>query len=69
MTTYTVTCGSCGATNRIPADKQGRTGRCGTCRATLLPMYYQPQSLGDRTFDGFIQGYGGTVLAEFWSPT
>jgi thioredoxin 2 len=69
MQTFTVSCSSCGTANRIPADKQGRAGRCGTCHAPLLPLYYQPQALYDRTFDAFIKGYGGPVLAEFWSPT
>lgn len=69
MTTYKVTCGSCGTINRIPADKQGRVGRCGTCRNALLPMYHEPQQLNERTFDNFIKGYDGPILAEFWSPT
>lgn len=68
MASYTVTCGSCGTANRIPADKQGKSGRCGTCHATLLPMYYQPRSLDEKSFDGFIKGYPGPILAEFWAP-
>jgi thioredoxin 2 len=31
-------------------------------------MYYQPQQLDDRTFDGFMGTYHGPVLAEFWAP-
>ena len=69
MSSYIVTCSSCGTANRIPADKQGRAGRCGSCHATLPPLYYQPQALGERTFDVFIQSYHGPVLAEFWAPT
>lgn len=69
MPFYNVTCSSCGTTNRIPADKQGRAGRCGTCHSTLLPMYYQPQPLNERTFDDFIKGYRGPILAEFWAAT
>jgi len=68
MSFYTVTCSSCGTANRIPADKQGKSGRCGTCHAPLLPMYYQPRSLDEKSFDGFIRGYNGPVLAEFWAP-
>ena len=69
MLSYNVTCSSCGTTNRIPADKQGKTGRCGTCHDLLMPMYYQPQLLGEQAFDDFIKGYGGPVLAEFWAPS
>jgi len=68
MPSYNVTCSACGTTNRIPADKQGRSGRCGTCHAALLPMYFQPQVLNDRTFDSFVNSYHGPVLAEFWAP-
>jgi thioredoxin 2 len=68
MSSYNVTCSSCGTINRIPADKQGKAGRCGNCRTTLLPMYHQPQMLNERTFEDFIQGYRGPVLAEFWAP-
>jgi len=68
MSSYTVTCGSCGTANRIPADKQGKTGRCGTCHAPLTPMYYQPRPLDEKSFDDFIRGYDGPVLAEFWAP-
>ncbi len=68
MPFFTVNCSSCGSTNRIPADKQGKAGRCGACHAPLLPMYYQPISLDGKNFDGFIRGYTGPILAEFWAP-
>ncbi len=68
MPFYTVTCSACGTANRIPADKQGKAGRCGTCHAPLVPMYYQPRMLDEHTFDDFIKGYPGPVLAEFWAP-
>lgn len=68
MSGYVVTCGSCGTANRIPADKEGKAGRCGNCHRELLPMYYQPQQLTEQTFDPFVKGYGGPVLVEFWAP-
>ncbi len=68
MSSYTITCSSCGTVNRIPADKQGKTGRCGTCHNPLLALYFQPQSLNERSFDDFVKGYHGPVLAEFWAP-
>ena len=68
MSFYNVTCRSCGTTNRILADKQGKSGRCGSCHNALLPLYFQPQQLNERTFDEFIKGYSGPVLAEFWAP-
>lgn len=68
MSAYVVTCNSCGTANRIPAEKEGKRGRCGNCHKELPPMYYQPQQLTESTFDTFIRGYNGPVLAEFWAP-
>lgn len=68
MSTYIVTCSSCGASNRVPAEKEGISGQCGSCRARLTPLYVRPQQLTDKTFDSFVAGYGGPVIAEFWAP-
>lgn len=67
--TVIVTCPSCGVDNRIPADKEGKRGRCGNCQAQLPPMYRTPQQLGSASFDRFLSDYPGPVLAEFWAPT
>lgn len=64
-----VACPSCGVENRIPADKEGKHGRCGSCRAQLPAMYRTPQQLNTNTFDAFLANYPGPVLAEFWGPT
>lgn len=66
---YVMYCPSCGTGNRIPADKEGLRGRCGSCKATLPPLYCHPQWMTDLTFDSFIISYPGPVLAEFWAPT
>jgi thioredoxin 2 len=68
MSNYTISCKACGTANRIPADKEGKAGRCGRCHAALAPLYYRPQSLTQGTFDLFLQGYPGPILAEFWAP-
>jgi thioredoxin 2 len=65
---FLINCGSCGKANRIPAGKEGLSGRCGHCHARLLPLYYQPQPLTEKGFDDFIRAYPGLVLAEFWAP-
>lgn len=68
MSSYLVTCGACGTANRIPAEKEGVAGRCGNCRAALPPLYVHPRPLTEKTFDAFVRGYPGPVLAEFWAP-
>ena len=68
MKSHTSTCPSCSAANRIPADKEGKSGRCGKCHSRLPPLYSRPQTLTERTFDPFVAGYPGPLLAEFWAP-
>lgn len=68
MDSYQVTCRSCGASNRIPADKEGVAGKCGSCKADLPPLYSQPQAVNAETFDRFVASYPGPVLVEFWAP-
>jgi len=68
MNGYIVTCPACGSSNRVPADKEGLRGRCGTCKTELPPLYLHPRQLSDRDFDSFVAAYPGPVLAEFWAP-
>jgi len=68
MSSYLIKCVSCGKANRIPDEKEGVAGRCGNCKATLPPLYYQPQKLTDQSVVAFLRAYPGPVLAEFWAP-
>lgn len=68
MSSYIVTCRECGAANRIPEGKEGVSGRCGSCKGELAPLYLTPKPLSDDSLDRFVSGYPGTVLAEFWAP-
>lgn len=65
---FTVTCPACGTVNRVPADTEGRSGRCGSCQHALPPLYLRPLTLTDRDFDTFAAGYPGPLLVEFWAP-
>lgn len=67
MSSYTITCNACGTDNRVPAEMAGKTGRCGSCRSPLMPLYYQPIPLTDSSFDGFVANFPGPVLVEFWA--
>ena len=68
MSNYLVKCGTCGTSNRIPAEKEGIPGHCGNCRAPLPALYLHPQQVTDQNFEAFIASYDGPVLAEFWAP-
>jgi thioredoxin 2 len=65
--TYLVTCPSCRTANRIPASRQGISGKCGSCHSPLPPLYLEPVQLTDRSFDSFVSSYNGPILAEFWA--
>ncbi|HPW70101.1 MAG: thioredoxin [Desulfomonilia bacterium] len=68
-----VQCPRCGAKNRIPAEKKGRSARCGRCRAPLVigpsagaPAH--PVQVTDASFQQEVLGMPGTVLVDFWAP-
>ena len=65
---YLIHCPACGVANRVPAASEGKSGKCGSCRAPLPPLYSRPVALTDQNFDPFVEGYPGPVLAEFWAP-
>lgn len=68
MPPYLVTCPACGTGNRVPAEKEGLSGLCGTCHKKLPPLYIRPINLAENSFDTFVQSYESLVLAEFWAP-
>ena len=65
---YLITCPACKAVNRVPSGKKGEPGKCGNCHGQLPPLYLHPVPLTDTTFDSFVAGYPGPILAEFWAP-
>jgi len=65
---YLIKCQGCGTANRVPASSEGKGGKCGACHAPIPPLYTEPVALTDRSFDTFVKGYRGAVLAEFWAP-
>jgi thioredoxin family protein len=67
-TNHIVRCPACGTGNRVPGEKEGLAGKCGSCHAGLPPLYTRPQMLDERSFDPFVNAYPGPVLVEFWAP-
>jgi thioredoxin 2 len=59
----TVTCGSCGATNRVPAVAEG-TPRCGRCTSPL-PWVVDAD---DGDFHAVADGSSLPVLVDVWAP-
>lgn len=58
----TVTCPSCGSTNRVPVTPAGRP-RCGRCKADL-PWVVEAD---DDTFDQAVATRGVPVLVDLWA--
>jgi len=70
MNSLILACPSCGAKNRIPADKQHLAPKCGKCGTRITPSSRAvPVELTDSDFQFFIAGASLPVLVDFYSPT
>jgi thioredoxin 2 len=61
-------CAACGALNRIPAAHLADPGRCGRCKATLLPSDTPIEIADTATFDALLRDARVPVLVDFWAP-
>jgi len=69
MSDSIVVCPSCGAKNRIPADKRHLTPKCGRCGTPLAGSTGRVVELGDQNFQQVVGSSGQPVLVDFYSPT
>ncbi|MGA8340801.1 MAG: thioredoxin domain-containing protein [Candidatus Sulfotelmatobacter sp.] len=60
------TCRTCGRRNRVPAGHLSDTGRCGVCRASLLPLN-EPLEVDPELFTEIVQNARVPVLVDFWA--
>jgi thioredoxin 2 len=63
-----ITCGACGARNRIPADKGHLRARCGRCRAPLRTEAAKPLVVTDASFEEQVLRSDLPVLLDCWAP-
>ena len=66
-----MTCGRCGAQNRIPKERQGERARCGKCHAPLPPVSPFPdhaEEVSDGSFQREVLDFPGPVVLEFHAP-
>ena len=61
-----VVCPHCSSTNRVPAGRPAREGRCGRCRGELFTG--KPVELTAATFDRHVGGSHIPVVVDFWAP-
>ncbi len=64
-----ITCPKCGAKNRIPAEKQHLTPKCGRCGQVLSSTGGGVVELTDQTFEQIVNSTALPVLVDFYSPT
>jgi len=59
-------CASCGAVNRLPANRLDERPHCGRCQEPLFSG--KPIALDAAAFDRFLQRDGLPLLVDFWAP-
>ncbi len=70
MNSLILACPSCGTKNRIPADKQHLSPKCGKCGTPVTASSQAvPVELTDSDFQSFIGGASLPVLVDFYSPS
>ncbi|MEW5725703.1 MAG: thioredoxin TrxC [Thermodesulfobacteriota bacterium] len=68
---HTFRCPSCGAPNRVQADRLGDRPRCGKCRApldTTALLAGKPVVVTDRNFEAEVLRSPLPVLLDCWAP-
>ena len=66
MSTTTLTCVACNATNRIPSERLGDGPKCGKCKQQLFQG--KPIELGDANVDAVVAHTGIPLLVDCWAP-
>ena len=61
-----IRCPSCGATNRVRADRPGLAPVCGRCKTPLTPA--RPVTVTDASFAALVEQSPLPVLLDLWAP-
>ena len=61
-----VVCPHCHAPNRLPAERLGDGGSCGTCHSALFRG--EPLELDATSFDKHVDRSDVPILVDFWAP-
>jgi thioredoxin 2 len=66
-----IICPGCGTKNRIPADKQHLSPKCGRCKRALAgaPQSGLVNPITDAQFHSLVEQASLPVLVDFYSPT
>lgn len=61
-----IVCPHCNTANRVPANKLGAGGTCGTCKQRLFSGH--PVTLNAANFDAHASRSDIPLLVDFWAP-
>ncbi len=62
-----VSCGSCGAANRLAYGSLGQSTRCGRCHTAIAPPATPVEVGSSALFDALVAGSRLPVLVDFWA--
>ena len=60
-----IVCPSCGAKNRVPAEKLASNPSCGQCHKALIPL--APIELNEQNFSNFVNNSDLPILIDLWA--
>lgn len=60
-----IVCTHCHSVNRLPQDRDPKTGRCGQCKSPLFQGH--PMALTESTFETHVSRGDLPVLVDFWA--
>jgi thioredoxin 2 len=66
MASIVLACQSCGAKNRVPAERLADASRCGRCK-TPLAQPSEPIEADEAVFDAIVSSAKVPVLVDFWA--
>ena len=60
-----IVCPHCDATNRLPAARDPKAGKCGKCHKALFDGH--PAALTTARFQKHVAGSGVPIIVDFWA--
>ena len=61
-----IVCPACTSVNRVPAEKDTATAKCGRCHQRMFLQ--QPLELNENNFDQHVTRNDIPLLVDFWAP-